>query len=162
MNTIGAAFAAVAAMILAASATAGARDSATVVMSDNPGLLAMQKDWGFSDAIVTGDTVYLSGVVVGPKDGDADLEAAYTRAFDRLGVILKRAGVTWDDVVDITSFHTDVTAQMTAMKNAKNRYIRAPFPAWTAIQVVRLIPDKGITEIKLVARRPAGVLPAKN
>jgi len=30
----------------------------------------------------------------------------------------------------------------------------APFPAWTAIQVARLIPTNGITEIKIVAKVP--------
>jgi hypothetical protein len=30
---------------------------------------------------------------------------------------------------------------------------RQPAPAWTAVQVVRLLPDNGIAEIKIVARR---------
>jgi hypothetical protein len=41
---------------------------------------------------------------------------------------------------------------MPAIVTVKNRYIKAPFPAWTAIQVARLIPTNGITEIKIVAR----------
>jgi len=41
---------------------------------------------------------------------------------------------------------------MPAIVEARNRYIKAPFPAWTAIQVARLIPTNGITEIKIVAR----------
>jgi hypothetical protein len=35
----------------------------------------------------------------------------------------------------------------------KHRYIRPPFPAWTAIDIDRLVPDGGLVEIKLVARR---------
>jgi hypothetical protein len=31
-------------------------------------------------------------------------------------------------------------------------YVKPPFPAWTAIQVSRLIPTNGITEIKIVAK----------
>jgi len=145
------------ALALSGAASAGARDEAKVVMADNPNMLKLQNEWGFADAIVVGNTVYLSGVVASVKEGDANLEAAYTRAFDRLAAILAKAGASWDDVVDITSYHTDVVAQMPAISAVKNRYVHAPFPAWTAVQVVRLIPDKGITEIKLVAKLPARV-----
>lgn len=143
------------ALLLAATATpalAGARQEARTVMPENPEARKFLEEWGFSDAIVTGDTVYLSGVVVGLRAGETDLPAAYTRVFDHLGTILKRAGASWDDVVDITSYHTDLTTQMPAMVAVKNRYVKAPFPAWTAIGVSRLVPDRGLTEIKLVAK----------
>ena len=41
---------------------------------------------------MTGDTVYLSGVVAGVREGETDLQLAYTRAFERIGEILKKAG----------------------------------------------------------------------
>lgn len=136
------------------TAFAGARQEAKVIMPDNPANLKEWQDWGFSDAIVAGDTVYLSGVVAGPHEGETDLTLAYARAFERIGAILNKAGASWDDVVDITSFHTDLTTQMPAIVAVKNRYIKAPFPAWTAIGVSRVIPDNGITEIKIVAKLP--------
>jgi len=37
----------------------------------------------------------------------------------------------------------------------KNKYVVGPPPAWTAIEVSRLIPNTGITEIKIVAKLPA-------
>jgi enamine deaminase RidA (YjgF/YER057c/UK114 family) len=131
---------------------AGARQDAKVVMPSDPASLKIWEDWGFSDAVVTGDTIYLSGVVAGVREGESDLTQSYTRAFERIGEILKNAGATWDDVVDITSFHTDLTTQMPAMVAAKKKYVKPPFPAWTAIQVSRLIPTNGITEIKIVAK----------
>jgi len=144
-----------AAVSLFAAASGGARQDATVVMPGDPAALKQQESRGFSDAIVTADnTVYLSGVVAGSKDGDKGLEDAYSRAFDRIAAILAKAGAGWDDVVDITSFHTDLKSQMPAFTAVKNRYVRAPFPAWTAVEVSR-IPGNGITEIKLVAKLPA-------
>ena len=133
-------------------AFAGARQEAKVLMAPDPASLKFQQDWGFSDAVVTGDTIYLSGVVAGVRDGETDLRIAYTRAFERIGAILKNAGASWDDVVEITSFHTDLTTQMPAIIAVKNNYVKQPFPAWTAIQVSRLIPTNGITEIKIVAK----------
>jgi enamine deaminase RidA (YjgF/YER057c/UK114 family) len=129
-------------------------------MPADPQMRKIHDDWGFSQAIVAGDTVHVSGLVIGaPRDGSS-LQAAYERGFNQIGDILKRAGSSWDDVVEITSYHTDVTTQMPAIIEVKNRFVKAPFPAWTAVEVSRLIPDRGITEIKVTAhlghRRRAG------
>jgi len=134
------------------SALAGARQEAQTVLSSDPTLRKIEEEFGFSDAVVTGDTVYLSGVVAGVHEGETDLRLAYTRAFERIGAILKNAGASWDDVVEITSFHTDLTTQMPAIVAVKKGYMKPPFPAWTAIQVSRVIPPNGITEIKIIAK----------
>lgn len=127
------------------------RSAMTVIMPENSGARAAQEDWGYAEAVVAGNTIYLSGVVVGLAPGETDLDAAFDRAFRRIEATLKRAGASWDDVVDITSFHTDILPQIAAMKRVKHRYVHAPYPAWTAIDVDRLLPDKGLTEIKIVA-----------
>lgn len=126
----------------------------SVLMSESPQGRAFQERYGYADAVIAGDMVYLSGVVAGLAPGETDMGPAYDRAFRQIGNILKRAGVGWDDVVDITSYHTDVKAQLEAMAAAKAKVIKAPFPAWTAIGVSRLLPDNGITEIKVIARKP--------
>lgn len=141
------------ALAAASPAFAGARQEAKVIYSENPGLRKAQEEWGFADAVVTDDTVYLSGVVVDLRPGET-LEAAYTRTFGIIGNILRRAGVGWDDVVEITSFHTDLTSQLPAMVAVKQRHIQPPAPAWTAVGVSRLVPDRGITEVKIVAKLP--------
>jgi enamine deaminase RidA (YjgF/YER057c/UK114 family) len=140
--------------LLPSMANAGSRQDAKILLSDNADSRKIEEQWGFADAVVTGDAIYLSGVVAGLRPGETDLQVAYNRAFQRIGKILERAGANWDDVVDITSFHTDLKSQMPAMVAVKNKYVHAPPPAWTAIQVVRLIPDAGITEIKIVAKVP--------
>jgi len=136
-------------------ADAGERQRATVLMSENEKAREFQENWGFSDAIITGETIYLSGVVVGLRPGETDLKAAYDRVYKRIGAVLIRAGASWDDVVDMTSFHTDVDAQIDAMASIQKIYVKAPFPAWTAIGVAKVL-GGGITEIKVTARKPAG------
>jgi enamine deaminase RidA (YjgF/YER057c/UK114 family) len=144
-----------AAIVPAAAAGAGERQRSTVLMSENEAARKFQEQWGYSDAVVTGDTIYLSGIVVGLRQGESDLEAAYERVYQRIGAILKRAGASWDDVVDMTSFHTDVEGQIEKMVAVHKRHVKAPYPAWTAIGVAKVL-GGGITEIKVVARRPAG------
>jgi enamine deaminase RidA (YjgF/YER057c/UK114 family) len=148
---------AAAAIVPGGPAGAGARQEATVLMSEDEGSRRFQEEWGYADAIVAGDTVYLSGIVVGQRQGET-LEAAYDRTYRQIGAILERAGASWDDVIDITSFHTDVVAQMPAIVAAHKRHVKPPFPAWTAIDVDRLIPDGGLTEIKIVAHRPTAAV----
>lgn len=113
------------------------------------------EEWGYADAVIDGDRVWLSGVVAGLRPGEtmADQEATYDRAFRRLREVLERAGSGYDGIVEITTFHTDLPAQIETFKKVKHRYIRGPFPAWTAIDIDRLVPDRGLVEIKLVARR---------
>jgi hypothetical protein len=40
---------------------------------------------------------------------------------------------------------------MPAIVAVKRRYVRPPYPAWTAIGVTRLIPNSGVTEIRATA-----------
>ncbi len=132
---------------------AGTRASAQILYSDDPHERAFQQSAGFSDAVILADgTIYLSGIVVGPE---ADT-AAYERAYRRIGAILTRAGASWDDVVDITSFHTEIEPQVAVMSEVQKQFLTAPYPAWTAVQVSRLYLEAARTEIKVVAKRPAG------
>jgi enamine deaminase RidA (YjgF/YER057c/UK114 family) len=136
-----------------------ARQPHHVVMPERPESRRFFTEWGFAEAVIDGDRVWLSGVVAGLRNGEsmADAEAAYDRAFKMLDDVLKRSGSGFDGVVDITTFHTDLPAQFEGFRKVKDRYIREPFPAWTAIDIDRLVPDSGLIEIKLVARRrPAG------
>jgi enamine deaminase RidA (YjgF/YER057c/UK114 family) len=135
-------------------AHAGERQDAKVLMATEADDLKLQERVGFSDAVITGDTIYFSGLVAVPNPGETDFRPAYERAFARLGRILARAGASWDDVVEITSFHTDMKTQMGPMIAVKNKYIREPHPAWTAIGVAHLGDPRALTEIRMIAKLP--------
>jgi enamine deaminase RidA (YjgF/YER057c/UK114 family) len=130
-----------------------AKDAANVIMPEGAESLAFQKSVGFADAVIAGDTIYLSGVVAAPAAGETSLKPAYERAFARIGATLKRAGVSWDDVVDLTTFHTNLAGQINEFVEVKNRYIKEPFPAWTAIGITTLYEPTAVTEIKIVVRK---------
>jgi enamine deaminase RidA (YjgF/YER057c/UK114 family) len=86
------------------------------------------------------------------RDG---LRGGLYASLDEIAARLRRVGASWDDVVEISSFHTDLVSQMPAIVAVKRRYVHSPYPAWTAVGVTRLIPGSGITEIRVIARRPA-------
>lgn len=144
----------IAAVSLAATlaAPASARDPDQVLMPP-PGRDAAHRQWGFAQAVTHGDTVYLSGVVAGMAPGETDPSAGYDRAFRQIADILERAGSSWDEVIEMTTYHTDIPAQIDAFAKVKARYVTAPYPAWTAIDIDRLVPDNGLAEIRVIARK---------
>lgn len=131
---------------------AGARQRALVTLPDNPEVRRAREDFNYADAVLYKDTAYLSGVIAIPRPGDATLEATYDRAFERVGARLAKVGCTWDDVVDMTSYHTDLKAQIEPMAAVIRRVVRPPYVAWTAVGVTELATPSGITEIKVIAR----------
>jgi enamine deaminase RidA (YjgF/YER057c/UK114 family) len=147
--------AAAAAFAMSAATAAQAGEPKQTVMPEDAEARAFQEAVGFSDAVVHGDTIYLSGVVAAPMEGESGLAPAYERAFARLDATLKRLGATWDDVIVFDTFHAGPMAeQLDALVPVKNRYITAPFPAWTAVGVTELYEPTAVTEIKLTLRKP--------
>nr|WP_295372261.1 Rid family hydrolase [uncultured Sphingosinicella sp.] len=134
--------------------SAQTRSQASVLMSESEQGRQFQEEYGFSDAVIVGDTIYLSGLVAGTRLGETDMKPAFDRVYKSIGAILKRAGASFGDIVDMTSFHTDVEAQLKPMSEVHKTYVKAPYPAWTAIGVAKIL-GNGITEIKITARRPA-------
>ncbi|MBR0655862.1 RidA family protein [Plastoroseomonas arctica] len=109
----------------------------------------------YSAAIRSGDLLFVSGQVGSSEDGapEPDFEAQVQRAFDNLAAVLKAAGCGFDDIVDVTTFHTDPAAQMAAVAAVRSRaFPTAPYPNWTAVGVTWLA---GFDfEIKVIARIP--------
>jgi enamine deaminase RidA (YjgF/YER057c/UK114 family) len=113
----------------------------------------MYNQFHFCSAFEVDGWVYLSGVIASPQPGEADLIPAYERAFKEIGEVLASAGVSWDGVVKITSYHKDVMAEAPAMCAVKDRVMPPPYPAWTAINIASLADPNGVTEIDITARK---------
>ena len=111
----------------------------------------------YSAAIRSGDLLFVSGQVGSRDDGspEPDFEAQVRLAFANLKAVLAAAGCTFDDVVDVTSFHTDPAAQMETMLAVRDAEVgEPPYSNWTAVGVTWL---SGFDfEIKVIARIPAG------
>lgn len=117
---------------------------------------ALYEAHGYSAAIRSGDLLFVSGQVGSREDGtpEPDFRRQVERAFDNLGATLHAAGCTFDDIVDVSTFHTDPENQFETIMTVKNRiFSEKPYPNWTAIGVNWLA---GFDfEIKVIARIPA-------
>jgi len=108
----------------------------------------------FSPAVKDGNRLYCSGVIgVGP-DGkaSADPEAQFTQAFESLKSVLTTAGLSFSDVIEMTTFHVGLRDHLPAFMKVKDRFMQAPYPAWTAIGVSELAFPGGLVEVKVIAR----------
>ena len=109
----------------------------------------------YSAAIRSGDLLFVSGQVGSREDGspEPEFEAQVQRAFDNLAAVLAAAGCTFDDIVDVTTFHTDPEAQFGTVSAVRlPAFGDPPYPNWTAVGVTWLA---GFDfEIKVIARIP--------
>jgi reactive intermediate/imine deaminase len=67
----------------------------------------------YSQAVRTGDTLYLSGQIpLDPATGElvaGDIAVQATRVFDNLKAVLAAGGATFDDVVRVAIYMTDLS-----------------------------------------------------
>jgi enamine deaminase RidA (YjgF/YER057c/UK114 family) len=116
---------------------------------------ALYEAHGYSAAIRSGDLLFVSGQVGSRPDGtpEPDFGGQVRLAFANLKATLAAGGCTLDDIVDVTTFHTDPENQFGTVMAVKNEvFPHAPYPNWTALGVNWLA---GFDfEIKVIARIP--------
>ena len=109
----------------------------------------------YSPAVRADGFLFVSGQVGSREDGspEPDFEAQVRLAFANLQATLRVAGCSLDDIVDVTTFHTDPERQFDTVLAVKDdMFPQAPYPSWTALGVTWLA---GFDfEIKVVARLP--------
>ena len=117
---------------------------------------ALYEKHQYSAALRSNDLLFVSGQVGSRPDGspEPDFEAQVRLAFANLEATLAAGGCAFDDIIDVTSFHTDPETQMGAvMAVKKEKFPQLPHPNWTAIGVNWLA---GFDfEIKVTARIPS-------
>jgi enamine deaminase RidA (YjgF/YER057c/UK114 family) len=109
-----------------------------------------------SPAIRAGDFVFISGVV-GAIPGDQErtpetYEAAIRDAFQNVEETLNAAGTSWDDVVEMTTFHVDLREHQQIFRRVREEFVtQEPYPAWTGIGVENLWGPQLFVEIRVIA-----------
>jgi enamine deaminase RidA (YjgF/YER057c/UK114 family) len=104
-------------------------------------------------------TIYLAGQLGMTPDGifagaAGDFQAQATQAFENLKFGLAAVGATFDHVVKVTVFFTDM-ANLPTYFEVRDRYVntKAP-PASTALQISNLARDGALFEIEAIAVVP--------
>ncbi len=94
---------------------------------------------------IPGVTVDAQGNVV-----DHDIEAQCRSVFDNVRAILEEAGSSWDRLVDVTVFLTDMQRDFKAYNKLYAEYFRDNQPARTTVEISSL-PTPIAIELKCIA-----------
>jgi enamine deaminase RidA (YjgF/YER057c/UK114 family) len=115
----------------------------------------MMRAYGFSGAAEAAGLVVCSGQLGVGADGAllSDPAAQFDAAFRNVEAVLREAGVGFDDLVELVSFHVGLQQHLAAFVEVKARFVRAPFPAWTAIGITELALPGALVEIRAVAAK---------
>jgi len=107
----------------------------------------------FPHAKRVGDFLFLSGIGPrkrGTKEIPADFEAQVLAVFENVRLVLEDAGARWDDIVDVTVFLTDMTADFPAFNRLYAEHFATNRPTRTTVEVGAL-PTPIDVELKVIA-----------
>lgn len=108
---------------------------------------------GYVPAVKVGATVYCAGQVGRTPELEviADPEAQFVACWENLRIVLEEAGCSFDDVVDMTTYHVQMSEHIAVFRAVKDRVFPRGACAWTAIGVSELARPGLLVEIKCVA-----------
>ena len=107
----------------------------------------------FAPAVASGGLLVCSGQIGASADGKVPEDAAeeFRNAWQAIGRVLAAAGLGYEDIVELTSYHVDLPAHMRAFMAVKDEFLAAPWPAWTAIGITSLAVRDARAEIRVIA-----------
>ena len=123
---------------------------------ESSGLPAPMRGGAFSAGVEApaGRTVYVSGQVSmdagGNVVGAGDVGAQTQKVLENVGIVLQEAGGTFDDVVKVTVFITDM-GDYDRVHEVRRRFFAEPYPASSMVEVSALIDPDLLVEVEAVA-----------
>lgn len=111
----------------------------------------------YSPGVKAGSLLFMAGQLgrdehLNPVE---DKEAQFAQAFENVEKVLSAAGATFDDVVDMVTYHTDMRDLQLFIK-VKDRFFTnlERLPTWTAIGVAALAMPGLFAEVKCTVLLP--------
>jgi len=107
----------------------------------------------FPHAKRVGNLLFLSGIGPrkrGSKEVPEGIEAQTLAVFRNVRIVLEDAGASWDDIVDVTVFLTDMNADFPAFNRLYAKHFATNRPTRTTVEVGAL-PTPIAVELKVIA-----------
>ena len=123
----------------------------------DPDTAAFEDQWHFTHMVRSRGLLFLAGVTGTRPDGtvDTDPHTQFDVLFDHLHQYLAAAGAGFEHLVEITTYHVDLSAHLEAFIDVKDDHLPRPYPAWSAIGVDQLITPGAFVELRAVAEAPS-------
>ena len=109
----------------------------------------------FAQVVKHGKVIYIAGQTSvdanGNLVGKGDIEAQTRQVFQNIQKCLEAAGATFDQVVKINVYSTDLDAHLGVIAKIRQEYLSKGPVASTTVQVSRLVHPDWLLEIEAVA-----------
>jgi len=115
---------------------------------------ALYDRFHFSQAVKSNGLLVCSGQIGSGAGGavPADLTEEFRNAWNAVKRVLDEGGASFADVVEYTTFHVGLQKTMGTFMKVRDEFIKAPWPAWTAIGITELAIPGAHVEIRVIAR----------
>jgi enamine deaminase RidA (YjgF/YER057c/UK114 family) len=108
-------------------------------------------DIGYSPALLARGQQVLMISGQGPKDRTADMETQIRQTFDKIGLLLKAAGASFENVIMMRSYWVHLQRDLQIFRKVRRDYLIEPYPASTAVGTTELATPGLQLEIEVVA-----------
>ncbi len=107
----------------------------------------------YAPAVKVGNMLFCAGQIGRTVDRVIleDPEQQFVAAWENLRDVLQAGGCTFEDVVDMTTYHVDLATHMDLFLEVKNRIFPRGLSTWTCIGVHSLAYPALLVEIKCTA-----------
>jgi reactive intermediate/imine deaminase len=123
----------------------------------NPSSLSTPVGYSHVVEVNSGRTIYIAGQVALDKSGNVvgkgDFAAQTNQVFENLKLALVSVGATFDNVVKINTYVTDMSHIQT-LRDIRAKYYSKNVPASTLVQIGKLAREELMIEIEAVAVLP--------
>ena len=123
----------------------------------NPPTLSAPTGYTHVVQVHGGRTLYIAGQVALDKSGSVvgkgDFAAQATQVFENLKLALAAAGASFDNLVKVTTFVTDMS-EIQTLRGIRSKYYGKNVPASTLVQIGKLANEQLMIEIEAIAVVP--------
>jgi len=114
---------------------------------------AAYEGFHFAPAVKSGNLILCSGQLGLNHDGGVPdtPEEEFRNAWQAVGRILSEAGLGYEDILEFTTYHVGLQANLPTFMKVKDEFISEPWPAWTAIGITELAVPGARVEIRVTA-----------
>ncbi|RJQ84631.1 MAG: RidA family protein [Desulfobacteraceae bacterium] len=112
------------------------------------------RNFHFSQAVKSGGLLVCSGQIGTKADFSVpeSAEEEFRNAWKAVGVVLKEAGLGFEDIIEYTSYHVHLSKHIRTFMKTRDEVLSEPWPAWTAIGISELAIPGARLEIRVIAR----------
>jgi reactive intermediate/imine deaminase len=123
----------------------------------NPASLSAPTGYSHVVEVNSGRTIYIAGQVALDKSGNVvgkgDFAAQTTQVFENLKLALAAVGATFENVVKINTYVTDMS-HVETLRGIRAKYYSKNAPASTLVQIGKLAREEFMIEIEAIAVVP--------